>query len=163
MWRPRWRGHASGAKASVIVKTPATPPVVVLDTNLVLSALVFASGRLAALRTAWQSDHIVPLVSTATASELMRVLGYPKFKLSEGDRDELLADYLPHCRSVRLPARLPKLPQCRDVNDQMFIELAAVGKADFLVTGDRDLLVLAPEFGGRIVTAEVFLGGLGAG
>ena len=44
----------------------------------------------------------------------------------------------------------------------MFIELAAVGKADFLVTGDQDLLVLAPEFGGRIVTAEAFLEGLGA-
>ena len=57
---------------------------------------------------------------------------------------------------MRIPARLPKLPQCRDVNDQMFIELAAVGKAEFLVTGDKDLLVMAPEFG-RIVTAEVFV------
>lgn len=141
-------------------KTPATPPVVVLDTNLVLSALVFAGGRLAPLRTAWQSGPIVPLLSSATASELMRVLGYPKFKLSAEDRDELLADYLPHCRSVRLPARLPKLPQCRDANDQMFIALAAVGKADFLVTGDKDLLVMA-AFGGRIVTAEVFLATLG--
>jgi uncharacterized protein len=145
-----------------MVKTPATPPVVVLDTNLVLSALVFAGGRLAPLRTAWQSGRIVPLVSTATASELMRVLGYPKFKLSAEDRDELLADYLPHCRSVRLPARLPKLPQCRDANDQMFIELAAVGKADFLVTGDKDLVVMAGEFGQRIVTAEAFLATLGA-
>ena len=143
-------------------KTHATPPVVVLDTNLVLSALVFAGGRLAPLRSAWQSGRVVPLVSTATASELMRVLGYPKFKLSAADRDELLADYLPHCRSVRLPARLPKLPQCQDVNDQMFIELAAVGKADFLVTGDKDLLVMAAEFGRRIVTAEVFLERLGA-
>ena len=143
-------------------KTHATPPVVVLDTNLVLSALVFAGGRLAPLRSAWQSGRVVPLVSTATASELMRVLGYPKFKLSAADRDELLADYLPHCRSVRLPARLPKLPQCQDVNDQMFIELAAVGEADFLVTGDKDLLVMAAEFGRRIVTAEVFLERLGA-
>jgi putative PIN family toxin of toxin-antitoxin system len=144
-------------------KTPATPPVAVLDTNLVLSALVFAGGRLAPLRTAWQNDRIVPLVSAATASELMRVLGYPKFKLSAEDRDELLADYLPHCRSLRIPARLPKLPQCRDANDQMFIELAAMGKADFLVTGDKDLLVVAAEFGGRVVTAEVFVESLGSG
>ena len=146
-----------------MAKTPATPPFVVLDTNLVLSALVFASGRRAPLRTAWQSGRIVPLVSTATASELLRVLGYPKFKLSAQERDELLADYLPHCRSVHLPARLPKLPQCRDANDQMFIELAAVGKADFLVTGDKKLLVMAAEFGGRVVTAEVFLGRFGPG
>lgn len=143
-----------------MAKPPATPPHVVLDTNLVLSALVFASGRLAALRIAWQAGRCIPLISKATASELMRVLGYPKFRLSENAREELLADYLPHCRSVRIPARLPKLPQCRDANDQMFIELAAVGKANFLVTGDKDLLVLAQEFGGRIVTAEAFLADL---
>ena len=137
--------------------SPALVPVIVLDTNLLLSALVFSGGRLAALRTTWQTSRCVPLVSQATAAELIRVLAYPKFKLSAVDREELLADYLPHCRSVRIPARLPKLPTCRDVNDQVFIELAAVGKADFLVTGDRDLLVLAPAFNRRIVTAEVFL------
>ena len=142
-------------------RAPAAPPVVVLDTNIVLSALVFASGRRAPLRAAWQSGRCVPLTSKATASELIRVLGYPKFKLSADDRDELLADYLPYCRSVRMPARLPKLPQCRDANDQMFIELAAVGKADFLVTGDKDLLVLVADFGGRIVAAEAFLGASG--
>ena len=141
-----------------MTKAPnASPPVVVLDTNLVLSALVFASGRLAALRMAWQVGRCIPLVSQATASELMRVLGYPKFKLSAADREELLADYLPYCRAVRIPARLPKLPLCRDVNDQMFIELAAVGRADWLVTGDKDLLVLAGQFNRPIVTAEAFL------
>jgi len=141
-------------------KTSATPPVVVLDTNLVLSALVFANGPLALLRMAWQSGRCAALTSKASASELMRVLGYPKFKLSANEREELLADYLPYCRSVRIPARLPKLPRCRDANDQMFIELAAVGKADFLVTGDKDLLALAPEFGPRIVTADAFLASL---
>ena len=135
----------------------AGPPAVVIDTNLVLSALVFAQGRLAPLRSAWQRGACIPLVSQATAAELIRVLAYPKFKLSAAEREELLADYLPYCRSVRIPARPPKLPQCRDGNDQMFIELAAVGKADWLVTGDKDLLVLAPEFGRRIVTAEAFL------
>jgi uncharacterized protein len=141
----------------VKAKLPGKVPVVVIDTNLVLSALVFGGGRLSALRAAWQSGQCIPLVSTATAAELMRVLAYPKFKLTTADREELLADYLPHCRSVRIPARLPKLPICRDVNDQMFIELAAVGKADFLVTGDKDLLVLASEFRRSIVSADVFL------
>jgi uncharacterized protein len=136
---------------------PAAPPAVVLDTNLVLSALVFASGRLAALRLAWQAGRCIPLVSSATAAELMRVLAYPKFRLSAADREELLADYLPYCRSVRIPARLPKLPLCRDANDQMFIELAAVGKADWLVSGDKDLLAMAPAFKRPIVTAEGFL------
>lgn len=138
-------------------KSRGAVPVVVLDTNLVLSALVFAGGRLAVLRSAWQRGLCVPLVSQATASELIRVLAYPKFKLSAAQRDELLADYLPYCQSVRIPPSLPKLPQCRDANDQMFIELAATGKADFLVTGDKDLLALAPAFGWRIIQAEAFL------
>ena len=147
-----------------MVKAPAARPVaVVLDTNLVLSALIFAAGRLAPLRLGWQRGRFVPLVSQPTATELIRVLAYPKFKLTPADREELLADYLPHCRSVRIPARLPKLPQCREPNDQMFIELAAVGKADFLVTGDNDLLVMAPAFKGRLVTADSFLAALAKG
>ena len=132
----------------------------VLDTNLVLSALIFSKGRFAELRSAWQRGLCVPLASTATATELIRVLAYPKFKLSASDQEELLADYLPHCRSVRIPARLPKLPQCRDANDQLFLDLAAAGKADFLVTGGKDLLVLASDFSRSIVTAAAFLGGL---
>jgi len=140
----------------------ATPPsvakpIVVIDTNLVLSALVFTHGRLAALRVAWQSGRCQPLASKATASELMRVLAYPKFKLAPDEREELLADYIPYCRSVSIPVRLPKLPQCRDANDQMFVELAAAGRADFLVTGDKDLLALAPEFSRSIVTADAFV------
>ncbi len=142
-------------------KTLASPPVVVIDTNLVLSALVFAGGRLAALRAAWLTRRCIPLASKATGAELMRVLAYPKFKLSIEDREELIGDYLPYCRGVKIPARLPKLPRCRDPDDQMFLELAAAGPADWLVTGDKDLLVLGPEFGARIVTPEAFLERLG--
>ncbi len=129
----------------------------VLDTNLVLSALVFTSGRLAALRSAWQAGSCTPLASASTASELMRVLAFPKFKLSDDEQEQLLADYLPYCHSVRIPARLPALPRCRDPKDQMFTGLAACAKADYLVSGNKDLLALAPMFSRRIVSVEVFL------
>jgi uncharacterized protein len=143
------------SKASA--KAADNAPVVVLDTKLVLSALVFASGRLASLRLAWQAGRCTPLVSQATAAELVRVLACPKFKLTAAEQHALLADCLPHCRTVRMARRIPKLPQCRDRNDQMFVELAAVGKADWLVTGDKGLLALAPQFRQRIVTADMFL------
>jgi putative PIN family toxin of toxin-antitoxin system len=133
------------------------PPRVVLDTNLVLSALVFANGRLAALRHAWQGGHCVPLVSKATAAELIRVLAYPKFKLSEEDQQELLADYLPWCATVRIPNPPPATPDCRDPFDQPFLQLAIAGKADFLVSGDLDVLSLAGQLKCPIVTAEQFL------
>lgn len=133
------------------------PPRVVLDTNLVLSALVFANGRLAALRHAWQGGHCVPLVSKATAAELIRVLAYPKFKLNDEAQQELLADYLPWCATVRIPNPPPATPDCRDPFDQPFLQLVVAGKADYLVSGDQDLLSLADCFGCPIVSAERFI------
>ena len=133
------------------------PPRVVLDTNIVLSALVFAHGRLAPLRLAWQQAKCRPLVSRATAAELIRVLAYPKFKLAADDRQELLADYLPCCTVVAIPARPPRTPACRDPFDVPFLQLAIVGKADFLVTGDEDLLSLAKGMSCPVITPDRFL------
>jgi putative PIN family toxin of toxin-antitoxin system len=138
------------------------PPRVVLDTNLVLSALVFANGRLASLRHAWQGSRCVPLVSKVTTAELIRVLAYPKFKLSDEEQQELLADYLPWCATVRIPTPPPATPACRDPFDQPFLQLALAGKADFLVTGDNDLLSLHNQFACPIVTAEQILVALDA-
>ena len=130
---------------------------VVLDTNIVLSALVFAQGRLAPLRQAWQQGHCRPLVSTTTTAELIRALKYPKFKLSAEEQEELLADYLPYCATVRIPAKPPRTPPCRDPFDIPFLQLALVGKTDYLVTGDTDLLSLAGTFACSIITAKQFL------
>jgi len=133
------------------------PLRVVLDTNLVLSALVFAQGRLGVLRHAWQEMRFVPLVSKTTVAELMRVLAYPKFKLSVDEQQELLADYLPWCEVVRIPSPLPDTPECRDADHQPFLLRAVAGQADALVTGDLDLLSLAGQMTCPIVTADVFL------
>ena len=84
-------------------------------------------------------------------AELIRVLAYPKFRLADADRDELLADYLPWCETVTV-SRLPVLPDCRDPFDLPFLELALAAKADLLVTGDRDLLVQATQFPIPIIT-----------
>lgn len=135
-------------------------PRVVLDTNVALSALVFAQGRVGALREAWHATRFRPLLSQATAAELMRALAYPKFKLSAEEQQELLADYLPYCITVRMPAHLPRTPPCRDPLDVPFVQLALAGKADYLVSGDRDLLSLAGEFSCPIVTADGFLNAL---
>jgi putative PIN family toxin of toxin-antitoxin system len=132
-------------------------PRVVLDTNVVLSALVFAQGRLTPLRLAWQQAHCRPLVSAATAAELMRALAYPKFKLSHEEQQEILADYLPYCTAVRISARPPGIPACRDPADRPFLELAAAGKAQYLVTGDSDLLSISSRSKCAIVAPAEFL------
>jgi uncharacterized protein len=127
---------------------------VVFDTNVVLSALLFPRGRLAWLRAHWCEGEAVPLVSQATLRELMRVLSYSKFRLSEQYRMEALALYLPYCESLIPEDKCPVL--CRDAKDQIFLDLAQSGKADILVTGDEDLLVLAGETAFVIETPEEY-------
>ncbi len=116
---------------------------VVFDTSTVVSALLFANGRLAWLREHWREGGCAPLISRATAAELARVLRYPEFGLSSDDAGELLADYLPCCEVIELAERCASV--CRDANDQMFLDLAQSGRADVLISGDRDLLALAGQ------------------
>jgi putative PIN family toxin of toxin-antitoxin system len=133
---------------------------VVLDTNVVLSALVFRGGAAGQARQAWQRGLVLPLASTATAQELVRVLAYPKFRLSQAEQHELLADYLPYAETVRIPQPPPTVPDCRDVLDVPFMHLAVAGRAQALVTGDHDLLALGAEFARThacpIMTLDVF-------
>ena len=138
-------------------RRPPAPRRVVLDTNVVLSALVFVGGTSARLRQAWQGGHCLPLVSTATAQELIRVLAYPKFRLSADEQRELLADYLPWAASVRIPQPPPAIPACRDPFDAPFLHLAVAGKADALVSGDKDLLALAGQSRFAILAPCAFL------
>lgn len=126
----------------------------VLDTNIVLSALLFSTGRLAWVRHAWQHQQLQPLVCRETVSELLRVLAYPKFDLSADEQKDLLADYLPYADVVTLPTPWPDLPVCSDPKDQMFLVLDHVGSADALVTGDVAILAVRDAFPGRILTAQ---------
>ena len=56
-----------------------------------------------------------------------------------------------------MPSELPQIPPCRDPYDEPFLHLALFGQAEYLVTGDRDLLSLANVFDCPIVTATHFL------
>jgi putative PIN family toxin of toxin-antitoxin system len=120
-----------------------SPLRVVLDTNVVLSALVFNSATSRQLRAAWQSGQLLPFACTATVQELMRVLAYPKFKLTPTEQRELLADYVPFVAVVQMPDPPPGVPACRDTQDEVFMQLALVAGAEALVSGDQDLLALA--------------------
>jgi uncharacterized protein len=139
------------------LKAKLAPPRVVLDTNIVLSALVFGGGNSARVRRAWQASAFTPLVSTATPQELVHVLAYPKFRLTVADQQELLADYLPHTTTVRIPDPPPNAAKCRDPFDMIFLHLAVAGKAKVLVTGDRDLLALAGQTKFTILTLDAFI------
>ncbi|MGI8783419.1 MAG: putative toxin-antitoxin system toxin component, PIN family [Acidobacteriota bacterium] len=128
---------------------------VVLDTNTVLSALLFPRGRLSWISHLWTAGRILPLVCSMTARELIDVLAYQKFKLNRSDIQTLLAAYLPFTETIDVN-RKPKLSLCRDPDDQIFLVLAAVGRAEVLVSGGRAVVELAGRVPFTIETAAEF-------
>ena len=135
----------------------STSPRVVLDTGLVLSALVFSGGATAVLRTGWQRRQFTPLASRAMAGELMGGLARPKFALTTDEQEDLLFDYLLFCEIVEVPIPLPAIPTGLDPFDVPSLELAIAGRANCLVTGNRDLLSFATELSCPIVGVDDFL------
>ena len=133
-----------------------SPPRVVLDTNCLVSALIFSRDRFAWLREAWQARRFVALASHDTVSELLRVLAYPKFKLTPTEREALLAEFLPYVETVKIDTTPDGLPDIRDAQDIIFLELAAASRADALVSGDGDIQAVRGKFHIPILTLAEF-------
>jgi putative PIN family toxin of toxin-antitoxin system len=128
---------------------------VVLDTNTIISALLF-SGTASRLVPIWRSGRIQPLLSRPILDEYLRALAYPKFGLGADEIKELLGEtFLPFAEVVRVTKRLAI--RVRDPDDRKFLECAVAGRAEFLVAGDRDLLALQSYRGLAILTAGDFL------
>ncbi len=119
-----------------------------LDTNIWLDWLVFGDTGVAQIRQLQEAGHVEILTDAVCEAELARVLAYP---FAKGSLDAAAqAAALAQCRrpTTRIDATLPpperaRLPQCRDPDDQKFLELAFAGNADVLVTKDRALLDIA--------------------
>lgn len=128
---------------------------VVLDTNAVVSALLF-SGISSELVSLWQSNLITFLLSREILDEYLRVFSYPKFGLSEEEIKELIQEeILPHAEVVK-PKRSLRVVQ-RDPSDDKFIECAVAGKARVIISGDKDLLSLGRYRQIRIQSPAQFL------
>lgn len=119
---------------------------VILDTNCLVSALIFSKGRTAELRQLWQTEEVIPVVCRETVTELIRVLSYPKFSLTPQEVESLLAEFLPWAEVITLEMPHAKIPELRDQDDVVFIHLARATKAAFLVSGDKHLLDLRQTF-----------------
>jgi putative PIN family toxin of toxin-antitoxin system len=130
-------------------------PRFVVDTNLFVSAIVLP---LSVPRKAVDKalDQGVLLFSEATMAELAEVLSRSKFDPYCGIEDRMLflgqlhsiAEFVPIVRLVR---------ECRDANDDKFLEVALNGKADLILTGDADLLALHPWRGIVILSPSDYL------
>jgi putative PIN family toxin of toxin-antitoxin system len=127
----------------------ATPPLrLVLDTNVWLDWLVFNDAVIAPLKRA-QADGVIEIFSDeACTRELMAVLNYDLGKRSLDAEKQAACLAAFHALAHTAPPSAPTaetlpLPKCRDPDDQKFLELARDFGADYLVTKDKALLVLA--------------------
>jgi len=102
------------------------------------------------------AEDFRPLVSNGTASELLRVLAYPKFHLADQEIEVLLGDFLPFAEPVEVQEATAPFPGLTDPDDRIFLQLAEVGNAEFLVTGDQDLLTVPPAGEYQIISPTDF-------
>lgn len=120
---------------------------IVLDTNVVLDLLHFNDPAVAPIRHALQAGYAVCCGNAACRDELAHVLSRAQFKIPDHEARRILDEYASLAQPCAAGATLPPLPQCRDPDDQKFLELAQAAKADLLVTKDKALLALAKKAG----------------
>jgi uncharacterized protein len=112
----------------------------VLDTNVILDCFAFNGPMAQPLADALRAGEMRAVTSSACLKELQRVLAYPKLKLDENARMGTFEFYRKLAECVDLPP-VPDVPRCRDRDDQIFLDLAAAARTDFLFS--RDARVLA--------------------
>ncbi|MFZ4625669.1 MAG: putative toxin-antitoxin system toxin component, PIN family [Rhodoferax sp.] len=132
---------------------------VILDTNVLLGALISPHGPPEAIYRAWRAAKFELVTSKAQLDELRRVSRYPKLKtILPAHRVGTMVNNMQ--RAIVLGA-LPSLPdamEINDPNDAFLLAMALASEADYLVTGDRraGLLQLGAAGRTRIVTPATF-------
>jgi putative PIN family toxin of toxin-antitoxin system len=129
---------------------------VVLDTNIIVSALIAPAGKPAAIIDAWLDGKFTLLTCATHLDELQATLHKPR-----------VADLIKPYKAGRLVnqvrklaeyiAPLPRVERSPDPTDDFLLALSEGGKADYLVTGDKSgLLALDRHKATRIVSAREF-------
>lgn len=134
--------------------TLPAPPRVVVDTSTALPVLTLKGPPDHWLAELWKSKLIIPLATNETMAELQeQVIRHSPVTRDNQVRlfvNRTMRGYEALCEFVPRP-HLTNAPQCRDTKDQMFIDLAIAGQAEFLLARDPDLLVMGPETTFRIL------------
>jgi uncharacterized protein len=127
----------------------------VFDTNVIVSALLFENSKPAqALRYVLANGEV--LLSLDLLEELNEVLGRERFNryVTSEEREEFLEALVERTVLVEITENVQ---ECRDPKDDKVLELALNGKAQYIISGDRDLLVLHPFRDVLVITADEFL------
>ena len=133
---------------------------VVLDTDVIVTALRSATGGSNAVLREAAHGRITSLVTPALFLEYEAVLKRPEQRLVHGlglrDIDRFLAALAAACEAVEVSFQWR--PQLSDANDEMVLETAVNGQADALITHNvRDFVKGAERFGLRVLRPGEFL------
>ena len=129
---------------------------IVIDVNVIVSALLFPYSKPdLALQKA--QDHGDILMSMAIWIELENVIARSKFDryIELEKRKQFMRELYQTITPINDISET--IIDCRDSKDNKYLELAVTGKAQYIITGDKDLLVLNPFRGVNIIKPEEFL------
>jgi len=129
---------------------------VVVDTNVFVSLLIGKSKTLSQIYESFLDGGFTPVLSLPMHLEILAVVNRPKFnryfKPEEVERFKELLN-----TDTILVTPIHKVHICRDPKDNLVLESALEAKADFVVTGDKDLLSLKSFHGIPIIKPKEFL------
>lgn len=132
---------------------------VVLDTNVVISALISPRGAPAQIYRAWREGRFAYVSSPPLLDELARALGYPRVRKYLAWTDEERGEFveaLAYTAKLVVPSIQLKVID-EDPDDDRVLEAAVAAGASHIVTGDRHLLDLESYEGVEIVSPARFL------
>jgi uncharacterized protein len=128
---------------------------IVLDTNTIVSALCFPQSIVRQAFNRAINEHQI-VASSATWAELTEVINRQKFDKYVPSKERLL--FLETVKQkVIFTEPTETITDCRDPKDNKFLELAVAANAEFIVTGDLDLLILNPFRNISILKSSEFL------
>ncbi len=136
----------------------------VVDTNILIRALIKPRGTVGPILGRLAAKDYVILYSEPLLDELLAKLALPRLRVKYSLDDQVVQGtvaLLALRGELVNPTRHVKV--CRDPRDDMFLDAAVAGNAQYLVTGDEDLLVLKHFETVRIVSPRVFLAALEKG
>lgn len=128
----------------------------VLDTNVLLSALMSSDSPSAEILTFWRNRKISVLTAAEQIAEIARVTRYPRIRARLVPA--LAGRLVSRLRDVAIVIEnLPRVDLSPDPDDNYLLAIAEAGQAHFLVTGDKPLLALKRHKSTRIVTPAALL------
>lgn len=126
----------------------------VIDTNIFISSILYG-GSISKLLSYWQQRRFVYLISKQVLKEYIKVLSYPKFRLTEEEIKWIIQEeLLPYVETVRIKTPVSVIKA--DPSDNIFLSTAVQGRASLIISGDKHLLAVKKYQDIQIVKARDF-------